>query len=187
MTELKTREAWTAPHPTVTSVCPAVADQPRERRRPMGRVEPVVDEQKPLGVPGKRPLSAVLRHAEMLFVAEFEERIATSDFADLSLAHSANVLRFLQGGPQRASQFIGSCGVSKQAVSLQIAQLEKRGYITSAPDPQDQRARILALTERGEAAQAEVQRIYVAIEKTWTKYLGPEDATALRRILEKLP
>jgi len=147
----------------------------------------VVDEQKPPDVRGRRPLSSVLRHAEMLFVAEFEERIAASDFADLSLAHAANVLRFLYRGPQRASQFIGSCGVSKQAVSLQIAQLEKRGYITSAPDPQDQRARILALTERGEAAEAEVQRIFVAIEKTWTKHLGAEDAKALRRILEKLP
>lgn len=147
----------------------------------------MANEQKSPDVHGRRPLSAVLRHAETLFVAEFEERIAASDFADLSLAHAANVLRFLHGGPQRASQFIGDCGVSKQAVSQQIAQLEKRGYITSAPDPQDQRARILALTERGEAAQAEVQRIFVAIEKTWTKYLGAEDATALRRILEKLP
>lgn len=147
----------------------------------------MADEQKPLGVPGRRPLSAVLRHAETLFIAEFEERIAASDFADLSLAHAANVLRFLHAGPQRASQFVGSCGVSKQAVSLQIAQLEKRGYITSTPDPQDQRARILTLTQRGEAAQVEVQRIFRAIEETWTKYVGAEDATALRRILEKLP
>jgi len=147
----------------------------------------MIDEQKPSSVHGRRPLSAVLRHAEMLFVAEFEERIAASDFADLSLAHAANVLRFLHSGPQRASQFIGSCGVSKQAVSQQIAQLEKNGYITSVPDPQDQRARILVLTERGLAAQAEVQRIFKAIEKTWTKYLGAEDATSLRRILEKLP
>ncbi len=147
----------------------------------------MVDEQKPSSVYGRRPLSSVLRHAEMLFVAEFEEHIAASDFADLSLAHAANVLRFLHSGPQRASQFVGSCGVSKQAVSLQIAQLEKNGYITSIPDPQDQRARILALTERGEAAQVEIQRIFKAIEKTWTKHLGAEDATSLRRILEKLP
>ncbi len=147
----------------------------------------MVDEQKSSSVYGRRPLSSVLRHAEMLFVAEFEERIAASDFADLSLAHAANVLRFLHDGPRRASQFVGSCGVSKQAVSQQIAQLEKNGYITSIPDPQDQRARILALTERGEAAQVEIQRIFKAIEKTWTRHLGAEDATALRRILEKLP
>ncbi len=147
----------------------------------------MVDEQKPASVYGRRPLSSVLRHAEMLFVAEFEEHIAASDFADLSLAHAANVLRFLHDGPRRASQFVGSCGVSKQAVSQQIAQLEKNGYITSIPDPQDQRARILALTERGEAAQVEVQRIFKAIEKTWARHLGAEDATALRRILEKLP
>ena len=147
----------------------------------------MVDEQKPQSVHGRRPLSAVLRHAETLFVAEFEERIAASDFADISLAHAANVLRFLHGGPQRASQFVGSCGVSKQAVSQQIAQLEKNGYIISMPDPQDQRARILALTERGQAALVEIQRVFKAIEKTWTKYLGAEDATSLRRILEKLP
>lgn len=138
------------------------------------------------GPSGSPPLPVLLSRAEALFLGEFEQRIAESDFADLSLAHSANVLRFLQGGPQRASQFVGACGVSKQAVSQQIAQLEKRDYISSEPDPADQRARILALTERGAAAQSQVRRIFAEVEESWAERLGAEDAAALRRILERL-
>lgn len=144
-------------------------------------------DRKPDGTPGRQPLSALFRHAELLFVSEFEQGMSTSDFPDLSLAHYANVLRFLLGGPQRASQFIGACGVSKQAVSQQIAQLEKHGYITSEADSQDRRARILALTERGQAAQVQVERVFKEIEVLWTQRLGADDALSLRRILEKLP
>ena len=121
-----------------------------------------------------------------MFLAEFEARIEESDFADMSLAQSANVLRFLQSGPQRASQFVGACGVSKQAVSQQIAQLEKRGYIEATPDPQDQRARILALTARGEAAQKRVHQIFEEVEASWAQRLGATDSVHLRRILEEL-
>lgn len=138
------------------------------------------------GPGGERPLPVLLSRAEALFLHEFEQRLADSEFADVSLAHSANVLRFLDEVPQRASQFVGACGVSKQAVSQQIAQLEKRGYITSMPDPQDQRARLLALTERGAAAQALVHQIFGQVEASWARELGAKDAATLRRILERL-
>lgn len=138
------------------------------------------------GPGGDRPLPVLLSRAEALFLHDFEQRLADSEFGDVSLAHSANVLRFLDAGPQRASQFVGACGVSKQAVSQQIAQLEKRGYIASTPDPQDQRARILALTDRGAAAQAFLHQIFGQVEESWVRELGSEDATALRRILERL-
>ena len=138
------------------------------------------------GPSGERPLPVLLSRVEALFLHEFEQRLADSEFADVSLAHSANVLRFLDAGPQRASQFVGACGVSKQAVSQQIAQLEKRGYIAATPDPQDQRARILALTDRGAAAQAFLREVFGEIEDAWAQELGANDAAALRRILERL-
>lgn len=138
------------------------------------------------GATGRPPLPVLLGRAEAMFLSEFEERIANSDFADLSLAHSANVLRFLSDGPQRASQFVGACGVSKQAISQQIAQLERHGYVAATPDPQDQRARILALTQRGADAQEKVRQIFAEVEASWAARLGSEDASHLRRILEGL-
>jgi len=131
-------------------------------------------------------MSALLGRAEAMFLHEFEQRLVDSEFGDVSLSHSANVLRFLDAGPRRASQFIDACGVSKQAVSQQISQLEKRGYIVALPDPQDQRARLLALTERGAAAEAFVRQVFVEVEESWAERLGADDAKSLRRILEEL-
>ena len=138
------------------------------------------------GPDGSPPLPVLLGRAESLFLNEFEQRLVDSEFGDVTLSHSANVLRFLDAGPRRASQFIGSCGVSKQAVSQQISQLEKRGYIVALPDPDDQRARLLALTDRGSAAEAFVRQVFVEVEEAWTERLGASDASALRRILERL-
>ena len=136
--------------------------------------------------PGERPMSVLLSRAEAVFLGDFEKRLADSDFGDVSVAHSANVMRFLMDGPMRASQFVGACGLSKQAVSQQISQLERRGYIASTPDPDDQRARILALTERGKAAQRHIRQIFRDVEQSWAAQLGERDAASLRRILEKL-
>ncbi|MGN6723355.1 MAG: MarR family winged helix-turn-helix transcriptional regulator [Marmoricola sp.] len=138
------------------------------------------------GPGGNPPLSALLSRAEAMFLHEFEQRLVDSEFGDVSLSHSANVLRFLDAGPRRASQFIDACGVSKQAVSQQISQLEKRGYIVALPDPQDQRARLLALTERGAAAEAFVRQVFVEVEDSWAERLGARDAASLRRVLERL-
>ena len=136
--------------------------------------------------PGERPLPVLLSRAEAIFLAEFEKRLADSEFGDVSLAHSANVMRFLLDGPMRASQFVGACGVSKQAVSQQISQLEKRGYIAATPDPDDQRARILALTDRGHAAERQIRQIFAEVETSWAARLGTGDAESLRRVLERL-
>jgi DNA-binding MarR family transcriptional regulator len=132
---------------------------------------------------GERPLVSLLGLARDAFVADFERRLAESDFPALSLAHSANVLRHLGDGPRQASQIVSHCEVSKQAVSQQILQLAKHGYVTVAPHPTDHRARMVTLTERGERAQSFALRTFDVIESEWCAALGPTDGPALRRIL----
>jgi DNA-binding MarR family transcriptional regulator len=129
------------------------------------------------------PLVSLLRRAEDAFIAEFDHRVAASEFCALSLAHSRNVLRHLGDGPLRASQVVERCGISKQAVSQQIAHLERNGYLTVAVDPTDQRARILTLTEKGVRAQCLVRRLFADIERDWAERIGADDAAALRRAL----
>ncbi len=135
---------------------------------------------------GEVPLVALLRVAKDAYTAEFDARLASSQFCALSLAHSWNVLRHLDDGPRRASQIVAECGVSKQAVSQQIVHLEANGYLTVEPDPSDQRARILTLTERGRQAQAYVLETLEAIEHDWAHLIGSEETAELRRVLTKL-
>ena len=132
------------------------------------------------------PLVALLGRSEAAFNAEFDRRLKGSEFCALSLAHSRNVLRHLGSGPQRASQLVTRCDVSKQAISQQIALLEREGYLESTPDPTDQRARILALTAKGQRAQQLVEAMFIEIEDDWATQLGARDAAALRRILTKV-
>lgn len=135
------------------------------------------------GDDGRVPLVGLLGRAHTLFVAEFEERLRVAGLEQLSLAHSSNVLRHLADGPRRASHLVSQCGVTKQAVSQQISHLERNGYVSVRPDASDQRARLVALTPKGECAQEHVRRLFTEVEEAWVERVGEADAAALRRAL----
>lgn len=132
------------------------------------------------------PLVNLLSRCRDVFAADFERRLADSEFSDLSLSHSKNVLRHLGAGPMRASQIVDQCGVSKQAVSQQLVQLERNGYVDVTPDPRDHRARLVTLTDLGAKAQQFVHQCFTDTEHDWAVLIGARDAASLRRILTKL-
>lgn len=103
------------------------------------------------GGDGQPPLVNLIARAQASFVADFEARLRASEIEGLSLAHSTNVLRHLSEGPRRAREIVERCGVTKQAISQQIAHLERNGYVAVGRDDEDQRARIVSLTPKGSA------------------------------------
>jgi DNA-binding MarR family transcriptional regulator len=54
------------------------------------------------------------------------------------------------------------------------------------PDPNDRRVRVPVITERGRAVQCEVEKLHVQVEQEFTAELAPEEARALRELLERL-
>ncbi|MBK8448221.1 MAG: winged helix-turn-helix transcriptional regulator [Micropruina sp.] len=132
------------------------------------------------------PLPRLLAEAEAAFAAEFDKRMRRGEFATLSLAHSRNVLRHLGDGPLRARDIVGDCGVSKQALSQQIAHLEQGGYVAIEPDPADARARLVTLTEKGARAQQIIRRLFIDIENDWAAEFGADDLATVRRVLVAL-
>jgi DNA-binding MarR family transcriptional regulator len=129
------------------------------------------------------PLVTLLGGVEAAFAAEFDRRIAGTEIGDLSLAHARNVLRHLSRGPLRASQLVSRSGVSKQALSQQIGHLERAGYVAVDPDPSDHRARIVALTERGDRARQLVRRVFRQIERDWARELPDGDLERVHAVL----
>lgn len=127
------------------------------------------------------PLIALLGQAHDALEATFNERLRGSEFTDLSLAHSRNVLRHLSPkNCRRASHLVERSGVSKQALSLQIAHLERLGYVATAPDPDDKRARSVRLTDRGLAAQRVVRRLLRDLDAEWQQAWGEDTWDAVR-------
>lgn len=133
------------------------------------------------------PLVALLGQAHDAFADEVDARLRASEFDGLSLAHSRNVLRHLLAGPRRASQLVTVCDVSKQAISQQLASLQRHGYVEVIPDPHDQRARLAGLTKRGRAAQALVAAALREVEEDWRAALGAETVDQLRAMLLRVP
>jgi DNA-binding MarR family transcriptional regulator len=120
------------------------------------------------------PWEAVQRH--ML------ERLHESGFDDLDAAY-LNVFQY--PGPQgaRPSELAARLRVSKQALNYLLGGLERLGYLERRPDPDDLRAKRVALTERGTAAIDAIRDAVGEIEADWSEQLGSERFDELRRLL----
>lgn len=139
------------------------------------------------GSPEELPLVALLGRAHDAFADAVDDRLRASPFPGISLAHSRNVLRHLMAGPLRASQLVAACHVTKQAISQQLGHLQRRGYVEVTPDPHDHRARQVALTDTGRAAQVLVAEVLADVEGEWRAALGSGSVEQIRLILARAP
>lgn len=103
-------------------------------------------------------------------------------FADLRLPHM-NVLRYPGPDGARPTELAERAGMSKQAMNQLLRSLERLGYVARSDAEDDGRARIVRLTERGQAAYAAMADALVEIEREWRAHLGAERFNQLKAIL----
>jgi DNA-binding MarR family transcriptional regulator len=125
----------------------------------------------------RRPWEAVQRH--ML------ERLHERGFADFDAAY-LNVFQYPGPQGERPSELAARLRISKQALNHLLGQLERRGYLTREPDPDDQRSKRVALTPRGSSAVHVIRQAVAEIETTWARQLGPRRFAQLRTLLRDL-
>jgi len=126
------------------------------------------------------PLAALF--AGWAMADEVQRRIAADGLDDLRMADGV-VFQHLVPGPQPIGELAARMGVSQQAASKSVADLERRGYVRREADPADGRTRRAALTARGEAAIAAGRRHRAAVEAELAERLGAERVEASRRAL----
>ncbi len=145
---------------------------------------PPPDERAPAEREGGRAfrldLSALLSQVLFAFTIEFE-RAST-----VSLAISANTLRVLSEEGVRVRDLPHLTGVSKEAISMSVGFLERRGHVVIEPDRTAARTRVVRLTPQGRKAQEAHRRLLGVIEERWQARFGPDNIRALRDALERL-
>ena len=67
-----------------------------------------------------------------------------------------------------------------------VEQLERAGYVERRPDPRDRRARLVVLTERGEAVRSVAIAAGRRVEERWTELTSATEIDALRATLQRL-
>ena len=74
-------------------------------------------------------------------------------------------------------------GITNQAISQLVRELEARGYVEQAPDSTDTRAKIVRLTKRGVALHAAAAEVRHEMQSVAIANLGKSRVSRLRRDL----
>jgi DNA-binding MarR family transcriptional regulator len=119
------------------------------------------------------------------FAAELTARIAQTEFNDIRPSHGC-VFGTIDPDGSRLTELAERAHMTKQSVGEAATELEMRGYLERVPDPNDGRAKIIRLTDRGRDAQRLGRRIIDDIEQEWADSFGAERVAALRDALEAI-
>ena len=92
----------------------------------------------------------------------------------------------LSAGTTTASGLGAALGISKQAAAQLVDHLVARGYITRVPAPDDGRARLLVLTERGQACTVAAVQAATDVVETWRQHGDPAEFDTFAEVLSSL-
>ena len=145
----------------------------------------MVSERERWKVHAQRPLPALLDHVKELAVAELHDRLADEGFPEIRPGHG-RVFRFVEPDGSRLTDIAERAGLTKQAMGELVSDLEQLGHVERYSCPQDGRAKIITLTDRGRAAVEAAERIFADIESRWAERVGEERMASLRATLAEL-
>lgn len=113
------------------------------------------------------------------------EAVAAVGFGDITAAQGRLFARI---GPKgtRVTDLAEQARITKQTAGFLVDQLERAGYVRRVPDPADARARLVQIAPRGEAAATVARTAEAEVEAEWTRHLGKQGASQLRRALTRL-
>jgi DNA-binding MarR family transcriptional regulator len=126
------------------------------------------------------PLTALF--AGWAMADEVQRRIAADGMGDLRFADGF-VFQHLVPGPLPIGALGERMGVTQQAASKAVADLERRGYVERVAGAEDARVRSVSLTARGRAAIEAGRRHRAALEAELAERLGPRRVESARRLL----
>ena len=114
-----------------------------------------------------------------------ETQLKENGYFDISPSHGWIFYNTEEAG-SRITDLAAKAKITKQSMSVLVAQLENGGYVKKTPDPNDKRAWLLVLTTKGKKVKSAGQQINYAFEEQWKKKLGEKDYDQLRQLLMKL-
>lgn len=89
-------------------------------------------------------------------------------------------------GGTRITDLASSAGMTRQMMGRLVRELEDLGYAGSRPDPVDQRAVIVELTDRGWQFCDDAQEVMVELEREYDGLLGAGGLARLRSMLTQV-
>jgi DNA-binding MarR family transcriptional regulator len=112
-------------------------------------------------------------------------RLAALGHPEVRGPHTA-VFTNLDSGGTRAVTLAQRAGMTRQAMSTLIRELETAGYLQVSPDPADGRAALVRLTPLGEKFCSDAAAVITELEGEWARHLDDARLAHLRTSLHAL-
>jgi DNA-binding MarR family transcriptional regulator len=127
---------------------------------------------------------AVLKLSTRL-IDEIQAGVRGAGFDDVTPLHGFAFARIAIGDATTAD-VATHLGVTKQAAAQLVDRLVRGGYVERREHPDDQRARLLALTGRGVACTRAARRAAERAIGRWRSEVAPRDSERFERTLRTL-
>jgi DNA-binding MarR family transcriptional regulator len=131
------------------------------------------------------PLPGLLQLAYGMFERELYPRLNAAGYSDLRPGHGC-VFGTITPEGDRLTVLAERAALTKQSVGEVVSELERAGYVERVPDPADGRAKIIRLTERGEAAWNLGWSILGEIRERWEERYGKERVAVMIDLLGEI-
>ncbi len=122
--------------------------------------------------------------AYQVIVRELHEELARHGLTELGASYGY-ILRTVEAGEVNQRQLAERLEVSDQAIGKTVNEMVRRRFLVRRVDPDDARARRLALGPKGEATLRHAKQFHVRFEAKLVRELGA-DVAAARRVLASI-
>ena len=134
----------------------------------------------------QRPIPALLTEVKNAALQKLFVRMDEAGYGDIREGHGC-VFGFIDmENGSRLTDLAEAAGFTKQAVGEAVGELERLGYLERAACPDDGRAKIIRLTDRGKDAALAGRRMFAEIEQEWADELGEDLVKSLREAAERI-
>ncbi len=130
-------------------------------------------------------LTAALLSATGSLVQDIHTGVVAHGYDDLRPTHGFVFSRIAPAGAT-VTEIAAHLGVTRQAASQLVDELETKGYVERRPHPDDARARLVLLTDRGRRCTRAAEASAAEAVRPWVEMVGERRLLALRDELVKL-
>ena len=127
----------------------------------------------------------LLRLAAQQWGTDMDAALRADGVEGITPAH-ANVIPFVPPDGIQIGELARRAKVRKQSMAQSVELLVASGYVTRRRDPEDGRASLIFLTEKGRALWPASRRAGQRVERDWADVVGRDDIEHLRRTLVRL-
>ncbi|MFJ5219654.1 MarR family winged helix-turn-helix transcriptional regulator [Streptomyces sp. NPDC088354] len=130
-------------------------------------------------------LGITLLAAAGALTTAIHDGVVARGYTDLRPAHGFAFARMAASGAT-VTELAGHLGVTRQAAGQLVDELVAKGYAERRPHPDDARARLVVLTDRGHACTRAAEAAAADAVRPWTAALGRDRVRALTDDLRRV-